>query len=100
MGSREELHYELLTLVPNAYFQPPATLKMKYPCIVYHKTPNYKEFANGGVYRRVRAYTLTLIETDPDSECADKVEDTFNHCTITNHYVSDNLHHTTLNLYY
>lgn len=100
MGSREELHYELLTLVPNAYFQPPTTLKMKYPCIVYHKTPNYKDFANGGIYRRVRAYALTVIDTDPDSEIAEKVEELFEYCSITNHYVVDSLHHTTLNLHY
>lgn len=100
MGTRDELHYELLSLVPNAYFQPPANIRMLYPCVVYNKTPNYKDFANGAIYRRVRGYSLTVIDTNPDSEIAEKIEEHFGYCSITNHYVSDKLHHTTLNLYY
>lgn len=100
MGTRLQLHAELIKFIKLAYFQPPASLQLKYPCIVYHKSTSPKRYGNDKVYSKNQGYQLTIIETNPDSEIADQVEEYFDYCTITQRYVVDSLHHTTLNLNY
>lgn len=100
MGSRLELQAELQTFLPKVYYQPPSTLKMEYPCIVYKRFGKLSKRANNGVYLRDTQYQITLIERDPDSNLADQLEDHFASCVISQNYTVDNLHHTTLNLYY
>lgn len=100
MRSRLDLHAKLLTLVPNAYFQPPANISMQYPCVVYNKTGKQKQFSNNGIYLSLQEYQLMVIETDPDSTVANDIESELEYCGIRQYYTVDNLNHTTLNLYY
>jgi hypothetical protein len=100
MADRLDLHAELLKFLPNVYFQPPSTIKMTYPCIVYNKTGKNRHFANDVVYLSQQEYKLILIEKNPDSKVADIIERHFQHCAIAQYYTVDNLNHTTLNLYY
>lgn len=100
MASRLELHAELLTFLPNVYFQPPPTIQMTYPCIVYSKTGKNRHFANDVIYLSQQGYKLLVIEKDPDSTVADRIEEHFQHCASNQPYTVDNLHHTPLNLYY
>lgn len=100
MANRLELHTELLTFHPNVYFQPPSTIQMTYPCIVYNKTGKDKKFGNNGVYLSKQEYNLMVIEKDPDSVVADNIEKHFQYCAIDQYYTVDNLNHTTLTLYY
>ena len=100
MGSRLDLHEELLKFVPNVYFQPPSTIKMTYPCIVYSKSSKKRLFGNDNIYLGIQQYQLMLIERNPDSNVADTIESHFKSCIIEQYYVLDNLNHTTLSLYY
>lgn len=100
MPSRLDLHNELLTFIPNVYFQPPSNTLMKYPCIVYNKTVKDRKFANDAIYLSKQSYQLMIVERTPDSEVADDIEKHFPYCAITQHYAVDNLNHTTLSLYY
>lgn len=100
MRTRIELHNELLTFFPNAYFRPPANLQMVYPCIVYNRSDNFKEFANNGHYRKLREYSLMVIERDATSTITDDIEEHFDYARIENYYTTDGLHHTTIKLYY
>lgn len=100
MASRLDLHAELLTFLPNVYFQPPSNIQMTYPCIVYNKTGKFKMSANDDTYFSVQEYQLTVMDKNPDSTVADDIEKHFKNCTISQYYTVDNLNHTTLNLYY
>lgn len=100
MGSRLELHDELLKFLPNVYFQPPSNITMVYPCIVYNKTGKTKEFSNNSLYLSVQGYQIMLIESNPDSTIANEIEKHFQSCVISQYYTVDNLNHTTLILFY
>lgn len=100
MANRLSLHDELLKFIPNVYFQPPATLQMVYPCIVYRKTNKMRHFGNDIIYLSQQQYQITVIEKNPDSKVADNIESHFPHCAIDQYYTVDNLNHTTINLYY
>lgn len=100
MGSRLDLHNELLKFLPNVYFQPPSNIQMTYPCIVYNKTGKNRHFGNDVIYLSQQGYNITVIETNPDSAIADGIEMHFPYCGINQYFITDNLYHTSLSLYY
>lgn len=100
MGSRLELHDLLLEYSDNVYYQPPSTINMKYPCIVYNKSGKDILYADNKKYRNIQNYHLTVIDRDPDSKIADRLESDIVGCVVSQYYTVDNLNHTTLNLYY
>lgn len=102
MASRLELHEELCKLLGsrNVYFQPPGSLTLKYPCIVYALSGIDKKNANNTVYKTDKRYELTIIDYDPDSEIPDKILEHFAKCSFDRMFVSDNLNHWVFSLYY
>lgn len=101
MGSRLELQSELEKILGsrNVYFQPPASVKIKYPAIVYSRNSIDNNFANNTVYKQDVSYTLTVIYTDPDSEIPKNISK-MKKCRFDRHYTSDNLNHDVFTLYY
>jgi hypothetical protein len=75
-----------------AYFQPPTSVKMKYPAIVYGLSDIENTFANDGVYLSARKYSVTVIDSDPDSELIGKVAG-LPTSRFNRHYTGDNLNH-------
>jgi len=100
MGTRLELHDELLQFLPNVYFQPPSNITMIYPCIVYNKSGKNNSYGNDKVYLSKQGYQIMLIERNPDSPVADTIETHFQYCSIDQNYTVDNLNHTILTLFY
>lgn len=70
MASRLDLQTFLEELLKskNVYFQPPESVKMKYPAIVYALDDIENVHADNGVYSSHRHYSVTVIDSDPDSE--------------------------------
>ena len=84
----------------NVYFQPPETLKMKYPCIRYTKERPDVNRADNIRYNRTDHYNLIYITTDPDDKLPEILADRFTYCEIERYYKSNNLTHCSLDLYY
>lgn len=101
MGTRLQLHQMLSDVLgtDHVYFQPPASVKMRYPCIVYQRTSGYTRFADDRPYKFKKRYQVTYIDSDPDSEVVDRIA-MLPMCTYDRHYTSDNLNHDTFNLYF
>jgi len=100
MGSRLELHDKLLEFCPNAYFQPPSSITMKYPCIVYSKFDKNQSYGSNSIHVSRQGYRLTVIDKNPDSDIADRIEGSLEYCEVTQYFTVDNLNHTVLTLYY
>jgi len=81
----------------NVYFQPPESVKMKYPAIVYGLEDIENTFANDGVYLSQRKYSVTVIDEDPDSPIVGKVA-SLPSCRFNRHFKSDNLNHDVFTL--
>ena len=94
MPSRLELQTLLEEILGsrNVYFQPPESVKMKYPAIVYGLEDIKNTFANDRVYLSKRKYLITVIDEDPDSEIVEKVSQ-LPTCKFNRHFESDNLNH-------
>lgn len=100
-AKRLELDEELRTLLGtrNVYFQPPESVKLKYPAIIYKRSIVRSEYADNGVYKTKRGYQIIAIDKDPDSALVDKLA-VFPCSRHISHYVSDNLNHDVFELYY
>lgn len=75
LDRRLQLH-EVLAAIPGvmkAYFQPPPSLSMTYPCIVYVRDSASTQHANNLPYRHMKRYQVTVIDRDPDSEIPEEV---------------------------
>lgn len=101
MESRLELQALLEGLLGsrNVYFQPPESLKMQYPAIVYSRNDIKNGFADDAVYMRSCAYTVTVIDKDPDSGIVERVL-ALPMCRFNRNFKSDNLNHDVFTLYY
>lgn len=110
--SRLDLEFELRELLgsDNVYFSPPESVKLRYPCIVYHRDNMNTMTADNRNYRITTRYVVTIIDSDPDSGEYDEsrglfslVEKFLQHfpmCRYANHRFVNNLNHDTFYLYY
>ncbi len=102
MGSRLELQTLLESLMgpdPHVYFQAPTNYQMEYPCILYQRDNSWSTFADNRPYARAKRYQVTVIDRNPDSELADKVED-LPYCSIDRYYPADGLNHFVFTLFF
>lgn len=102
MASRLNLHEELCKVLGsnNVYFQPPESIKLKYPCIVYSLSGIDRRTANNASYNMAHSYTVTLIDSNPDSSFIESILSHFQMCRFDRSYASDNLNHFIYTIYY
>ena len=81
------------------YFQPPSTLRMSYPCIVYERSSAKTTYADNDRYNSTKRYTITVMDSDPDSPIPDKIA-ALSLCSFDRHFVAANLNHDVFNLYF
>lgn len=107
MGSRLDLHDLFVSIInikeddgdTHVYFNAPSEPGMRYPAIRYNLKLINNSYANNSIFTQQKAYELTLIDTNPDSEYFDKILQ-LPYCRFDQHYVADNLNHWTFTLYY
>lgn len=101
MGSRLELQYKLEEFLEseNVYYQPPESVKMKYPAIKFSKSGVSTKKANDVIYSKNTRYELIVISNKPDHPVIDKLL-SLPYCSYDRQYKADNLYHDVLTLYY
>lgn len=94
MLSRLEVHELLVETLGsrNVYFQPPSSVKMRYPAIKYSTNSINGRHADNLVYLKNTRYDVTVIDFDPDSEIVERML-MIPYCSFDRQYTSDNLNH-------
>ena len=100
MGKRADLHNELLTLAPNAYFQPPPSARMTYPCFVYSLSRIVTKYASNIAYANLKCYNVTYISRDPVEDLLVEILEHFKYIRLDRVYTADNLYHYAFVLFY
>jgi hypothetical protein len=102
MASRLELHSRLCSILgtKNVYYQPPESVKIKYPCFIYNLDKGDLRFADDKTYSYTHQYTITYIDSNPDHDMIEKMFVEFNMCVHDRRYTSDNLYHDVFSLYF
>lgn len=101
MAPRLELQQLLEGLLGSrhVYFQPPPTVQMAYPCIVYNRSDLNTEHANNKPYKHVKRYQVTVIDPNPDSTIPDKISD-LPLCSFQRFFTADKLNHDVYELFF
>lgn len=91
---RLKLHEELCEVLGSrkVYFQPPESVKLSYPCIIYQLSNANVLYADNKKYMKHDRYSVTLIDKDPDSSIRDGLEE-LDYCSFERYFTSDNLNH-------
>ena len=77
---------------PHVYFEPPESVKMSYPCFVYHFTGYNAINADDGKYLKSEEYAVRYITKKADPPIP-KAFEALPHVSFDTHYVAENLHH-------
>jgi hypothetical protein len=101
MAQRQQLHNILKTILGsnNVYFQPPESVKMNYPAIVYRRNQDSVDFADNKPYKRYIRYQVTVIDANPDSLIPGKIAE-LRLCKFDRFYAADNLNHDVFNIFF
>ena len=101
MGKRVDLQTLLEQTLGsrNVYFQPPESVRMQYPAIVYSRDDIEINHANDGFYTSITRYSVAVVTDNPDSDLVAKVA-ALPMCRFNRHYTSDNLYHDVFTLYF
>lgn len=101
MASRLELQTKLEELLNsrNVYYQSPESLKMEYPAIRYSKSKIESRYADDVKYSNFTRYEIIVMDEDPDNDVIQKILE-LPHSSFDRHYVSNNLNHDVIILYF
>lgn len=83
----------------NVYFDPPESIKIKYPCIVYALGGNMERKADDKTYIRMKRYSLIYITQNADDPMVDTLED-LDYCHLSRPYTADGLFHYAYDIYF
>lgn len=102
MDRRLDLHQKLETVVgcKRVHFQPPPTIKLNYPCIVYAQSNGNTKFAANMPYTFVKKYNVTLMDRNPDSSFVREIAMSFPRCVMDRAYTADGIHHYVFTIYH
>lgn len=92
--SRLKLHTDLCEILGsnNVYFQPPESIKIQYPAIIYSRSDIENRHAGNNIYDQRIKYKVTIIDYDPDSLIVEKMSK-FKFAIFDRHYVVNGLNH-------
>ena len=83
----------------NVYFQPPETIRLQYPCIIYERSDIDEKYADNRAYMSMVRYSVTLITRSPESDLVDEILK-LPYCSYDRYYAADTLNHDVFTLYY
>ena len=91
---REKLSQFMLDCgeTPKLYFQPPESVKLEYPCMIYHLRTMSSRKANNRPYHKTIGFDITYITRSHSSKVPDRMldEPLF---SFDRYYTAENLHH-------
>ena len=92
-------NFEKLLGSRNVYYNPPASVILQYPAIVYNDKDIGQLYANDKTYRLTNSYTVTVITRSPGNDIVDKLLE-WPLCSFDRHYKADGLYHYVFTLYF
>ena len=101
MATRLDLQRQLEEILgsQHVYYQPPESIKLIYPCIIYELADIDTRSADDTHYIRHHLYNITVISRDPDNTIAESIL-RLKLTRFDRRYVIDNLYHDVLSIYY
>jgi hypothetical protein len=83
----------------SVYFQPPSSLSLDYPAIVYNRDFGKTEFADNTPYVGTWRYLVIVMDRNPDSPLVDLMQK-MPMTSYVRHFARDNLNHDVFYVYF
>ena len=101
MESRIDLHNILCRILGsnNVYFQPPESVKINYPAIIYSREKFDTNEADNKKYILKTKYKITVVDKNPDSLIPGKII-LLPLCSSVTNYKSNDLNHDVFEIYF
>lgn len=101
MGTRLDLHNILCDILKTShvYFQPPESIRMVYPAIVYTLDNIDSRPADNIKYLNMKHYMVQYISRDPDNTVVDTILK-LPYSSFDRRFEVDNLYHDCIALYF
>lgn len=84
----------------HVFFQPPESIRLTYPCVIYHRESGSSRFADNKMYSFEYRYQIIYIDRNPDSDFPIRLLERLPKCRYDRHYAVDNLNHEAFTLYF
>lgn len=101
MANRLKLHAVLCDILgsDNVYYQPPATIRMTYPCIVYNLSTAKVDYADNIIYKFMKRYDVTFISNDADNDYLERMSQV-PYVSFDRRITVNGLYHDVFTMYY
>lgn len=86
--------------VETVYFQPPESIKLTYPCIVFTGESYDTRHADNHIYKFKERFQVKFIDYDCESEIPEKLLTSLPLCRFDRSYTTNNLKHSVFTIYY
>lgn len=96
---RLETAMSMVEYTPHVYYQPPESIKLAYPCIVYGRDNFDMKYANDHIYKDMTKYTVTVMDVNPVSPLVDVLR-TIPYCRMDREFTTTGIHHFIFTLFY
>lgn len=102
MASRQKLDEELVNLLgcKNVYFQPPSSVTLKYPCIIYSLSRTDVARADNRNYIKTNEYHVKHIFKSLSNELKDQLLENFQMISHDARFVADGMYNDEFTLFY
>lgn len=102
MASWSDLRTDLIRItgLKNVYYQPPANVKMSYPCIRFKLESVDEMYASNRLYRTMVKYQIIYITNKVNDGIITLLPSELRYCTFDRQYSSDNLYHYVFEVFY
>lgn len=100
---RQQLDLELKSVIGSAklYWEPPSNKQLSGdPKVIYARDGVDIKRADNRLYSFMQRYKITVVYTNPDCTLPKEIVEYFPLCSYDDDFVSDDLHHSVLILYY
>lgn len=102
MRTRLDFHQLLIDSAPTAkkvYFQPPESVKLVYPCIIYSLEAGENWNADDMKYVNMHRYSVMAIDRNPDSSLLNELS-SIQYSELDRTYTADGLNHFVFRVYF
>lgn len=100
MGSYLSLKELLETVgVARVYYQPPESVRLVYPCIIFKLADIGKLYADNIMYKDLTRYEVQLITQSPDNPFIKRIV-ALPYCRFDRPFTSNNLYHYNYEIYH
>ena len=91
---------ETLLGLDHVYFNPPESISLVYPCLIYTLSNKLVNSADDKMYKKMDRYELTYIHIDPDDLFVDSLLSNFNYIKFDRQAIVKNVYNDYLILYF